>query len=231
MSLPVDRRRAVDRCIVAAAATALTICVGACGNDSGSSPAGESSSQNPPQVNPARIDRARTVLPAGYEVTDLVAPLGPVTAWGYGPQWTAEPARCATLADAAAGATRTDGWSASGPGGIVYAVVAAAPGDLDPTVIDECGRWTMSGGRTTGTVTLEPAPPIDAASTIAMATASRTVVEGGTETVSHAETVTVYLGDHVAFVAVVTDPGSPNPQLGSDFTAHLMTETVSALRG
>ncbi|KUI43999.1 hypothetical protein AU197_21695 [Mycobacterium sp. IS-1590] len=210
---------------------ALTICAGACGNDPGPPAADESSSEKPPHVNPARIDRTRTALPAGYEVTDLVAPVGPVTAWGYGAHWTTDPERCAALADPAAGAIRTDGWSASGPGGIVYAVVAAAPGDLDPTAIDECGRWTMSGGRTTGTVTLEPAPVIDAASTIAMATSSRTVVEGGTETLSHAETVTAYLGDHVAFVAVVTDPGSPNPQLGPDFAAHLMTETVSALRG
>ncbi|WP_120275755.1 DUF5642 family protein [Mycobacterium lehmannii] len=230
MSPLVDRRRAADRCIVAAAAV-LMICVGACGTDPGSSPADQSSSEEPAQVNPARIDRARTALPAGYEVTDLVGAVGPITAWGYGAQWTTDPERCAALADPAAGANRTDGWSASGPGGIVYAVVAAAPGELDPAVIDECARWSIAGGRTTGTVTLEPAPAIDGASTVAMATSSSTVVEGGTETLSRAETVTAYLGDHVAFVAVVTDPGSPNPQLGSDFAAHLMTETVSALRG
>ncbi|MGV0789076.1 DUF5642 family protein [Mycolicibacterium sp. XJ2] len=230
MSPLVDRRRAADRCTVAAAAV-LMICVSACGTDPGSSLSDQSSSEEPAEINPARIDRARSVLPAGYEVTDLVGPVGPITAWGYGAQWTTDPERCAALGDPAAGATRSDGWSASGPGGIVYAVVTAAPGELDPAVIDECGRWTISGGRTTGTVTLEPAPPVDGASTIAMATSSATVVEGGTETLSHAETVTAYLGDHVAFVAVVTDPGSPNPQLGSDFAAHLLTETVSALRG
>jgi hypothetical protein len=64
-----------------------------------------------------------------------------------------------------------------------------------------------------------------------MATASTTVVEGGTETRSHADTVTAYLGDHIAFVALLTDPGSPNPQLGAQFAADLMTKTVSALRG
>ncbi|KUI20376.1 hypothetical protein AU193_16960 [Mycobacterium sp. GA-1285] len=203
----------------------------ACGTRPDPSPADHPSSDTPAPINPARIDRARTVLPAGYEVTDLVGPIGPVTAWGYGAQWTTDPQTCAALADPAAGAVSTEGWSASGPGGIVYAVVATAPGDLDRTVVDECGRWTISGGRSTGSVRLEPAPAIDGASSIAMATSSRTVVEGGTETLSHADTVTAYLGDHVAFVAVVTDPGSPDPQLGSDFAAHLLTETVSALRG
>ncbi|RAV14038.1 hypothetical protein DQP55_09805 [Mycolicibacterium sp. GF69] len=182
-------------------------------------------------INPGRIDRVRTALPAGYEFADLRGPVGPITAWGYRAPWRTDPAGCAVLADPTAGATSSDGWSASGPGGIVYAVVAAEPKDADPTVIDECARWTVSGGRTTGTVTLEPAPEIAGASTVAMSTASTTVVEGGTETHSHADTVTAYLKDHVAFVAVVTDPGSPNPQLGSDFAADLMGKTVSALRG
>lgn len=231
MSLLVDRPKATSRCIVAAVAAALSICAGACGTQTSTSPADQPSAERNPKINPARIDRVRTVLPAGYEVTDLVGTVGPITAWGYGSPWSTDPERCATLADPAAGATSTDGWSASGPGGIVYAVVATAPGDLDSAVLDDCATWTISGGRTTGSVTLEPAPAIDGAPTVAMATASRTVVEGGTETLSHAETVTAYLGDHVAFVAVVTDPGSPNPQLGSDFAASLMTETVSALQG
>lgn len=64
-----------------------------------------------------------------------------------------------------------------------------------------------------------------------MATATTTVVEGGTETRSHADTFTAYLGDYVAFVAVVTDPGSPNPALGQEFAAQLLVKTVSALRG
>lgn len=150
--------------------------------------------------------------------------------WGYGARWSADPSACAALADPA-GASTADGWSASGPGGIVYAVVAAAPGTFNAALDDECRRWTVSSGRTTGTVTSGPAPAIDDVPAIAMATASQTVVEGGTETHSHAETVIAYLGDHVAFVAVVTDPGSPEPQLGADFAATLMKETVSALRG
>lgn len=230
MLLLVDRRNGASRCVVAAVIVVSTICVAACGT-SKRPPDQPPSPEAAPTVNPARIDRARTALPAGYEIADLDGPVGPITAWGYGAQWSANPSRCAALADPTAGATSTDGWSASGPGGIVYAVVAAAPGDVDPAVIDECRSWTVSGGRTTGTVTLGPAPAIDHVPTVAMATASETVVEGGTKTHSHADTVTAYLGDFVAFVTVVTDPGSPNRQLGPDFAANLMAETVSALRG
>lgn len=229
MSLLVDRRKAANRCIVTAAM--LLIGTSACGNTSGPSPADQSTNEQPPQINPARIDRARTFLPNGYEVSDLAGPISPVAAWGYGARWTADPARCTALADPTANATSTDGWTASGPGGIVYAVVASVPGDVDQAVLDECRQWTVESGRTAGSVTLESAPAIEDASTVAMATSSRTVVEGGTETRAHADTVTAYLGDHVAFVAVVTDPGSPNPQLDSEFAAHLLTETVSALRG
>jgi Domain of unknown function (DUF5642) len=182
------------------------------------------------QVNPARIDRVRGQLPAGYETAELTGPASPAAVWGYGADWRADPPRCAALADPA-GVAATTGWSASGPGGIVYAVVASAAADVDPAVLAECGRWTVEGGQTTGTVTLRPPPAVDNASTVAMATESTTVVEGGTQTGSHADTVTAYLGDHVAFVSVVTDPGSPNPQLGADLAADLLAETVSALRG
>nr|WP_194946018.1 DUF5642 family protein [Mycolicibacterium malmesburyense]CRL73731.1 hypothetical protein CPGR_02864 [Mycolicibacterium malmesburyense] len=229
MSLLVDRRKGANRCAVAA--SLVLICATACTTPSDPSPSDESRSKELPKINPARIDRARTFLPADYEVSDLTNPVGPITAWGYGAQWTTDPDRCAALADPAAGAPGADGWSASGPGGIVYAVVAKAPGDVDPGVVDECGQWAVEGGRTTGSVTLGPAPAIDGASTVAMATSSRTVVEGGTETLSHAETVTAYVDDHVVFVTVVTDPGSPNPQLDSKFAADLVSETVSALRG
>ncbi len=209
----------------------LLICASACANPSAPSPDDQASSEKPPQINPARIDRARGFLPEGYEVSDLVGPISPIIAWGYGARWSTHPARCAALADPTADATSTDGWTASGPGGIVYAVVASGPGDADHAALDECREWTVESGRTTGSVTLGSAPAIEDASTVAMATSSTTVVEGGTETRAHADTVTAYLGDGVAFVAVVTDPGSPNPQLDSAFAAHLMTETVSALRG
>ncbi|BBY45967.1 DUF5642 family protein [Mycolicibacterium celeriflavum] len=209
----------------------LTICAAACGGPPEPSQDSAPSAEEPQKINPARIERARSALPAGYEVADLEGPIGPITAWGYGAQWSTDPPTCAVLVDPAADAASSSGWSASGPGGIVYSVVADAAAPLDPGTIDECGRFTVAGGRTTGSVTLGPAPVIDDAPTVALGTASTTVVEGGTETRSHANTVTAYLGDHVAFVTVVTDPGSPHPQLGSAFAATLMRETVSALRG
>jgi hypothetical protein len=131
------------------------------------------------------------------------------------------------------GAT-TRGWSGSGPGGIVHAVVIgspSAPVGLDPAVLAECGQWTVASGNTAGTVNLIEAPPIDGATTVGMATVAKTVVEGGTETTSTASTFSAYVGDCLAFVTVVTDPGSPNPPLGQDFAAELLVKTVSALRG
>ncbi|ODQ88209.1 DUF5642 family protein [Mycolicibacterium flavescens] len=201
--------------------------------------ASEPSPQAQTHINPARIDRARAALPDGYEVADLDGRVAPVTAWGYGPRWSTDPVQCAVLADPV-GDQPTTGWSASGPGGIVYAAVAAAAGAIDRVaaagapdraIVDACARWTVSGGRTTGSIELTPAPALPDATTLAMATTSTTVVEGGTETRSRADTVTAYLAGHVAFVAVVTDPGSAHPQLDADFAATLLAETVSALRG
>ncbi|MGV0873116.1 DUF5642 family protein [Mycolicibacterium sp. XJ879] len=185
------------------------------------------------RVNPARIDRVRGDLPAGYEFTGIADGTAPAALWGYGEGWTADPPQCGALADPIPEATTTAGWSASGPGGIVYAVVLGAPHPvgLDPALPDECLRWTVSGGQGQGIVTIAPAPTVAHATTVATVTDSTTVVEGGTQTRSYAHTVTAYLGSHVAFVVVVTDPGSPNPQLGQDFAAGLLVETVSALRG
>lgn len=234
MLLLVDRRTGPNcstagRWPTRAAITATVICVAACGSPQAPTPSPPPSDTSA-RINPARIDRVRGDLPTGYETADLRDRTSPAALWGYGTQWSADPPQCAALADPA-GAAATTGWSGSGPGGIVYAVVAAAPGGADPSVLAECGHWTITGGRTTGSVTLGPAPHVDDATTIATATASTTVVEGGTETRSHAETLTAYLPDHVAFVAVVTDPGSPNPQLDAGFAAALLVKTVSALRG
>jgi len=183
------------------------------------------------QVNPARIDRARDDLPDGYEVADLTGPVRPTALWGFGTLWSAEPPQCGPLADPVVDPASTKGWSGSGPGGIVYAVVAESTAGLDPAVTAECGHWELSAGQANGTVSLTAAPAIENADTVAMATVTTTVVEGGTETHSHADTVTAYLDGHVAFVTVVTDPGSPHPQLGADFAAALMVKTVAALRG
>lgn len=182
-------------------------------------------------MNPARIERVRTDLPSGYEVAALPGSVAPVAFWGLGPDWTADPPRCGALAAPVADAATPRGWSASGAGGIVYAVVAGTRATLDPSLIDECSQWTVSAGHTSGTVAFETAPAIDGAATVGLSTTTTTVVEGGTETHSHADTFTAYLDGYVAFVTVVSDPGSPNPPLGQDFAAEFLVKTVSALRG
>jgi Domain of unknown function (DUF5642) len=182
-------------------------------------------------VNPARIERVRTALPSGYEVAVLSGRPAPVAFWGLGPEWTADPPRCGAFADPVPGAAAVRGWSASGAGGIVYAVVAESAATLDRSLIDECGRWTVSAGHTGGTVEFVAAPAIDGVATVGVSASTTTVVEGGTETHSHADTFTAYLGDYVAFVTVVGDPGSPNPQLGQEFASDLLVKTVTALRG
>lgn len=208
---------------------ALSFCVAACGESPSVAPTATSGA--PAQLNPARIERVRTELPSGYEVAPLSGRAAPVAFWGLGPEWAADPTRCGALADPVADATTTRGWSASGAGGIVYAVVAASKATLDPSLTDECVRWTVLAGHTSGSVTGVAAPAIDGAATVGLSTTTTTVVEGGTETHSHADTFTAYLSGYVAFVTVVTDPGSPNPSLGQDFAAELLVKTVSALRG
>jgi hypothetical protein len=209
---------------------ALSLCVAACGHSPSSAPS-TATPVSPIAVNPARIERVRTALPSGYEVAALAGRAAPVVFWGLGPDWTADPLRCGALADPVADAATTRGWSASGAAGIVYAVVAGSKATFDPSLIDGCGQWAVSAGHTSGSVTLVAAPAIDGAATVGLSTATTTVVEGGTETHSHADTFTAYLGEYVALVTVVTDPGSPNPPLGQDFAAELLVKTVSALRG
>jgi hypothetical protein len=209
---------------------ALVFCVAACGESPSVAPSTATSGASA-QLNPARIERVRTELPGGYEVRPLSGRAAPVAFWGLGPEWTADPPRCGALADPVADAMTTRGWSASGAGGIVYAVVAASTATLDPSLTDECGQWTVSAGHTSGSVTGVAAPAIDSAATVGLSTTTTTVVEGGTETHSHADTFTAYLAGYVAFVTVVTDPGSPNPSLGQDFAAELLVKTVSALHG
>ena len=82
-----------------------------------------------------------------------------------------------------------------------------------------------------GTVTEESGPAVDAAQTVTISTEATTVVEGGTETRSRAETFIAYLGGYVCLVAVVTDPGSPYLTLDAGFGADLLTTVVSAVRG
>jgi len=213
------------------AAVLVTFCAPACAQPQDPpSPAAPRAGAAVGTVDPARIDRSRAGLPPGYEVADISGRVAPLTLWGFGPGWAADPARCAALGDPVRDPATARGWSGSGPGGIVFAIVAQGL-PMDPALVDECARWTVSAGHTSGTVTMLDAPPLDQTDAVAMTTAATTVVEGGTETRSHADTAIAYLGDHVAIVAIITDPGSPDPPLGRDFAAALLATTVSALRG
>lgn len=182
-------------------------------------------------MNPVRIDRVRQDLPPGYEVVAIDPKATPVSLWGFGPDWKADPAVCGTLAAREVEPTR--GWSASGPGGIVYAGVSKlGPGVPADRSDPPCGQWSVSGGHSVGTVTAVVAPQIEGAVSAGMSTALTTTVEGGTQTRSHADTFTADLGGgyHV-FVSVVTDPGSPNPVLEPAFASDLLVKAVSAVRG
>jgi hypothetical protein len=210
----------------------VSLCA-ACGQPAEPAPAPSSTQSRAVAINPARIDRARGELPVGYEVAGYTGPPAPIALWGFGDAAVSEPPQCRPLAAPAVDPATTKGWSASGPGGIVYAVVARSGDPLPPVpvLLAECAQWTVQSGHTAGTVATGPGPAVDAAQTIAMSTAATTVVEGGTETRSHAETFVAYLGDYVCFVALVTDPGSPYPTLDAGFAADLLTAAVSALRG
>ena len=213
----------------------VALCVAGCGRPSGPPATSPVVPSSPPlHVQPANIAKVRGDLPAGYEVADITGRAAPAARWGFGPGWTADPPQCGALAYPVTDGTVTRGWSASGGGGIVNAVVTGsppAPVGLDPTLIAECAHWSLSAGHTSGSVTFIPAPAVDGVTTVGLSTAITTVVEGGTETRAHADTFTAYLGDYVAFVTVVTDPGSPNPPLGQEFAAELLVKTVSALLG
>jgi len=181
-------------------------------------------------VDPTRVERVRADLPTGYEFTPLPVRAEPAALWGLGPQWTADPPACAELGDPAGGAA-VHGWSASGPGGIVYAAVADAAVAMDPAAVDACRSWRLSAGHTAGVVTVVDSPAVGGAPTLGLSADVTTTVEGGTETRSHSETFMAYLGQHVAYVTVVTDPGSSAQTLGRDFASDLLAKTVAAVRG
>jgi hypothetical protein len=257
---------------VFAAGAAVALCA-ACGPSDAPHPAAGSSapSSQAMGIDLAGVARVRGGLPAGYEVGDLLGRVTPLAFWGFGPQWAADPPQCGVLADPAVDAGSVRGWSASGPGGIVYVVAAAAltggqersdSGDVtggqersdlwdvtggqersdlgDVTggqersdlgdVTGACSSSTLTAGHTSGTVAMVEAPAIDGATTVGVRTDTTTVVEGGTETHSHADTFTAYLDGYVAYVTVVTDPGSSEQPLDAGFAAALLIKTVSALR-
>ncbi|MFA5708134.1 DUF5642 family protein [Mycolicibacterium sp.] len=187
-----------------------------------------------PSVDPARVKRMRGALPAGDEVQDVVDVTSPVAYWGMRPGWTAQPAPCAALVNGADGGTGR-GLASSGDGGQVYVVIATAPSGrplgVDPALLDECAQWSAGYGRSTASVRLIPAPPVEAAVTVGMSAEIRTVVESGTETDSQASTYLAYLDAHLIFVTLILDPGSPHPPLPSQYAAELLVNTVATARG
>jgi hypothetical protein len=217
---------------VFAACVAAASCV-ACGPTAAPGPTSAAQEPSAPSsaINLAEISRVRGDLPAGYEVADLAGRVAPLAFWGFGQQWVADPPQCGVLSDPPVDGATVRGWSGSGPGGIVYVVAASGTSVVDPGVLGECGTSTLTAGRTSGTVTTVDAPAIEAAATVGLRTETTTVVEGGTETHSHADTFTAYFDGYAAYVTVVTDPGSSGPALDGDFAAALLVKTVAALRG
>jgi hypothetical protein len=183
------------------------------------------------RVNPANIKRVRRALPPGYEVTGVADLAGPPTAWGLGAGWTADPPRCAALADPTHGPQQSaQGVSASGAGGVLYTMVATAPVALDPALLTDCPQWTMTNGRAVAGVRLVDPPRINGVATVGMASNTTTSAEGGNVTVSRSNTFTAYMGSHYAFTTLLSDPGSPHPPLSPQVAADLLVRTVAELR-
>ena len=184
-------------------------------------------------VDPGNIRRMRGSFPAGYEVSDVEGAASPVKYWGLPSGWSSDPQQCAALADPANGSSAPVGLSGSGSGGIIYVVVAASPSARgpDPGVVDACRHWSMDSGRTTAVVDLFDPAGIEGVPTVGMVAAVRTIVEGSNETDVRATTATAYLGEYVAFVTVVTDPGSGPPQLPPDLASTFLAQAVATLRG
>lgn len=182
-------------------------------------------------ADPARIAGARSDLPPNYEVGDLTGRTAAVALWGLGEPWTVQPRQCASLVDPPLDPGTVRGWSASGPGGIVYAVAGSTATGLAEALREQCATFSVHAGHTAATVEIVDAPGVDDAATLGLRSVAVTVVEGGTETRSHAETFTAYLGDVSTSVTVVTDPGATGAPLRPDFAATLLTTAVSALRG
>jgi hypothetical protein len=214
---------------------AVSVLLASCAHGSAPAPSAaptKSTSRN--TVNPANIKRLVRELPPNYEVTTGI-PSGalPRVIWSLEADATIKPPQCGTLADPGDGRDQSaQGFSGSGTGGIVDAVVVALPGPagLDASVVGACGRWTIGDGHTTAAVHLVDAPHIDGVPTLGMVADIKSSVESGTEIDSRVYTFTAYLGNYYAFTTLTTDPGSALPALPPQFAADLLVKTVSTLR-
>lgn len=183
-------------------------------------------------INPANIRRVGRELPPGYEVSNIARAASPRAIWGLGGEPAADPPECMALADPVGGRDQpAQGVSGSGSGGIVDAVVVAAPNALAPDVVAACAHWDLTAGRTVVSVGLSDAPQVEGAQTLGMVADIRAAVESGSEIDSRAYTFVAYLGGYYAFTTLTTDPGSILPPLPSQFAADLLVKTVSTLRG
>lgn len=182
-------------------------------------------------ADPAAIGRMRQQLPEelqSYEFGPLPAPAVPTTFWGMSSESAADPPDCAALVAAPADGVR--GWSASGPGGIVYATAApgGAPG---PEVARDCSSWTLSAGRARAAVDATDAPRIADARTLGVTAHITTSVENGAQTHSQATTLVAYVDTLAVSVTMVTDPGAVAPPLPADLPATLLQAAVRSVRG
>jgi hypothetical protein len=208
----------------------MLVGVGACGSPPNPPPL--PAVVAPREVDPANVVRVRSVLPQGYEAAELNGPVSAAGLWGFGTGWTADPPKCARLADPAPSDPGARGLSASGPGGTVFVVASATTDDAALfDLLTQCDGWTMTFVHTSAEVTRIEAPVIAGAVTVAWRAATRTIVEAGSETNALATTASAYFDHHVVHVTLITDPGSPHPPLDSEFVADTLATTVAALRG
>lgn len=210
----------------------LALCA-ACGQAAApqpSSSAPASSSAVVFTVTPSNVVRARTKLPPDYEISALPADATPTALWGIGNTWTSDPPDCVSLVTPITSDVPVNGWSASGPGGIAYVVVAEANVGFEPAIPAGCAPWTMFTDHTDAVIAFTDSPVIAGTTTLGLTTDMTSKVEGGTETHSRAQTFVAYLGAYVAYAVVVTDPGASGPPLEPGFASNLLVETVSAIR-
>lgn len=186
----------------------------------------------PGGITPANIRRVGRELPPGYEASNIARASSPRAIWGLGDQASANPPECMALADPAAGRDQpAQGVSGSGSGGIVDAVVVAAPAALARDVMAGCAQWDLTAGRTLVSVGLIDAPRVDGAQTLGMVADIRAAAESGSEIDSRAYTFIAYLGGYYAFTTLTTDPGSMLAPLPAQFASDLLVKTVATLRG
>ncbi|SPM35260.1 hypothetical protein BN1232_04788 [Mycobacterium rhizamassiliense] len=215
---------------------ALAVVATACGHAQAPRPSAHpTTSAHGTVVNPANIRRVVRDMPPGYEsITGIPSGVSPRAIWSRDADATAKPQQCAVLADPGSDRDQTaQGVSASGPGGVVDAIVVSLPGpvDLDANVVAACGQWSMTAARTTIGVHLTDPPRIDGADTVGMVSDIKSSVESGAEIDSRTYTFVAYLGNYYAFTTLTTDPGSALPALPPQFAADLLVKTVSTLRG